>query len=151
MKDAGGHGSESRGGAAHGTGVDQIGRPPLSPQVVQHVLANPDGFTIGLKGDQPPNGYQVSIPGHQLNKPLSGDPTHSEAALQAWAQEHAGALKKAGYIGGFRNDKTGNYEIEPSQNIKNRNAAMRTGTSRNQVSIWDVRKSRTIDTGGTGK
>jgi hypothetical protein len=152
MKDAGGHGSNTRGGtAAHATGVDQVGRPPLSPQVVQHILAHPEGFTIDLKGGQPTSGYQVAIPGHALTAPLSGDPAHGEATLQAWAQAHAGALKTAGHVGGYRNETTGNYEIEPSQNIKNKNAAYRTGVSRNQESIWDVRKSRTIMTGGTGK
>ena len=145
MKDAKGHGSD-----AHGSGVDQVGRPVLSPQVVQHILSNPDGFTIGLDGKQPPGGHQVAVPGHALTAPL-GTSGHGEATLQAWAQEHAGALKTAGYVGGYLNKSTGNYEIEPSQNIGNRNAAIRTGKSRNQVSIWDVRKSREIPTGGTGK
>ena len=151
MKDAKGHGSNPRGGtAAHGTGVDKVGRPLLSSAAVQHILSHPEGFTVGLKGEQPANGYQVAIPGHALTAPL-GEAGHGEAALQAWAQQHASAVKQAGFVGGYLNKSTGNYEIEPSQNIKNRNAAVRTGTSRNQVSIWDVRKGREITTGGTGK
>ena len=36
MKDAKGHGSESRGGPAHGSGVDQVGRTPLTLPVWYH-------------------------------------------------------------------------------------------------------------------
>jgi hypothetical protein len=95
MKDALGHGSN-----AHNTGVDQIGKPVLSPKVVQGILSTPpgQGFTMRLKdGAAPPKGYQVAIPGHALPAP-----------------------------------------------------AIKTGTSRNQVSIWDNRKGREIKTGGTG-
>jgi hypothetical protein len=151
MKDAKGHGSDTRGGT-HASKVDQVGRPILSPKVVQGILGTPpgQGFTMQLKdGEAPPKGYQVAIPGHALAKPL-GSGGSGEAELQSWAMQHADALKKAGHVGGYNNETTGNFEIEPSQNIGNRNAAIRTGTSRNQVSIWDNRKGREIKTGGTG-
>lgn len=143
--------ADARSKGAHATGVNQVGKPMLSAAVVQHILSNPGGFTVKLDGSQPSKGYQVAIPGHALSAPLGADGRHSDAALQQWARDHADAIKQAGAVGGYRNEKTGNYEIEPSQNIGNRNAAMRTGTNRNQVSIWDVRKSREISTGGTGK
>lgn len=149
MKDALGHGSEVRGGT-HANKVDQIGRPVLSPQVVRSILSTPpgQGFTMRLKdAAAPPQGYQVAIPGHAF--PGGNGPTN-EAALQSWAAQHSAALKQAGHVGGYHNDVTGNFEIEPSQNIGNRNAAIKTGTSRNQVSIWDNRKGREIMTGGTG-
>jgi hypothetical protein len=147
MKDPLGHGSN-----AHNSGIAQVGKPILSPKVVHGILNTPpgSGFTMRLKdGEAPPNGYQVSIPGHALAKPL-GSAGSGEAELQAWAMQHSAALKQAGHVGGYHNDVTGNFEIEPSQNIGNRNAAIRTGTSRNQVSIWDNRKGREIKTGGTG-
>lgn len=146
-KDAKGHGSN-----AHSAGVAQIGKPVLSPKVVQGILATPpgSGFTMRLKdGSTPTNGYQVAIPGHALPAPIGSKPT-GEAQLQAWAAQHADALKRAGHVGGYRNETTGNFEIEPSQNIGSRNAAVRQGVNRNQVSIWDNRKSREIKTGGTG-
>jgi hypothetical protein len=149
MKDALGHGSETRGGT-HASKIDQIGKPVLSPKVVQGILSTPpgEGFTMRLKdGAAPPQGYQVAIPGHAF--PGGNGPTN-EAALQARASQHAGALKKAGHVGGYNNEVTGNFEIEPSQNIGNRNAAIRTGTSRNQVSIWNNREGKQIMTGGTG-
>jgi hypothetical protein len=151
MKDALGHGSETRGGT-HASKVDQIGRPVLSPQVVHGILSTPpgQGFTMRLKdGSTPSQGYQVAIPGHALPAPIGSAQT-GEAELQSWASQHAGALKQAGHVGGYRNDVTGNFEIEPSQNIGNRNAAIRTGTNRNQVSIWNNRKKTQIMTGGTG-
>jgi hypothetical protein len=150
MKDAKGHGSEARG--AHAGKVDQIGKPVLSPKVVQGILSRPpgSGFTFDLKhGETPTKGYQVAIPGHGFPAPIGSAQT-GERELQAWAMQHADALKQAGHVGGYRNETTGNFEIEPSQNIKNRNAAIKTGTSRNQVSIWDNRKLNEIKTGGTG-
>jgi hypothetical protein len=148
MKDAKGHGSNARG--AHAERVDQIGRPVLRPNVIKHILDNPDGFTVALNGKVPTNGYQVAIPGHQLAAPI-GTANNGEAQLQSWAMANANALKQAGYVGGYLNRTTGNYEIEPSQNIKSRNAAVRVGIARNQVSIWNHRKSREIPTGGTGR
>ena len=147
MKDALGHGSN-----AHGSGVDKIGRPVLSPKVVQGILNTKpgEGFTMRLKdGEAPTKGYQVAIPGHALPAPIGSAPT-GEKELQAWAMQHADALKHAGHVGGYRNETTGNFEIEPSQNIGNRNAAIKQGMSRNQVSIWNNRKSSEIKTGGTG-
>src|ERR1035437_296789 len=102
MKDALGHGSETRGGT-HASKIDQIGKPVLSPKVVQGILSTPpgEGFTMRLKdGAAPPQGYQVAIPGHAF--PGGSGPTN-EAALQAWATEHAAALKQAGHIGGYNN------------------------------------------------
>jgi hypothetical protein len=150
MKDAQGHGSNPRG--THADKVDQVGKPVLSPKIVQSILNTPpgNGFTMRLKdGEAPTKGYQVAIPGHALPAPIGSKPT-GERELQAWASQHADALKQAGHVGGYRNEVTGNFEIEPSQNIGNRNAAIRTGTKRNQVSIWDNRKSNEIKTGGTG-
>ena len=149
MKDALGHGSEA-GRGLHSGAIEKVGRPVLSPKVVQGILGTPagEGFTMKLKdGSAPPKGYQVAIPGHAFP---GGNGTINEAQLHAWASQHADALKRAGHIGGYHNEVTGNYEIEPSQNIGNRNAAVRTGTSRNQVSIWDNRKGRQIMTGGGG-
>ena len=48
MKDRLGHGSESRGGPAHGSGVDQIGRTPLALPVWYH------GSPIGEPGPTGP-------------------------------------------------------------------------------------------------
>jgi hypothetical protein len=48
MKDAGGHGSETRGGSAHGSGVDQVGRAPLALPVWYH------GSPIGEPGPTGP-------------------------------------------------------------------------------------------------
>lgn len=149
MKDALGHGSSGRG--LHAGAVNKIGRPLLRPDVVQHILSTPpgNGFTIGLDGKPPEGGYQVAIPGHALAAPI-GSARSGADQLQSWAMQHADAIKQAGHVGGYHNDTTGNFEIEPSQRIGNRNAAVRTGMRRNQVSIWDNRKMREIRTGGTG-
>ena len=50
MKDAGGHGSDSRGGPAHGTGVDQIGRgfrsaAPAEFLAARNQSSRPEMFT----------------------------------------------------------------------------------------------------------
>jgi hypothetical protein len=150
VKDAGGHGSNARGGtAAHGTGVNQVGKPvTLSPQVLAYIHAHPEGFTVALNGSAPKSGYQVAIPGHQFTADIGGP--HGDAALQKWAAEHSSALQAGGHVGGWKNP-SGQFEIEPSHNIKSRAAAVAAGKARNQIAIRDLKGNKDIPTGGTGK
>lgn len=145
MKDELGHGSAAR-------GVNQIGRV-LSPNVVRGILSTPPGggFTMKLHDAQAPtDGFQVAVPGHKLDKPLGGGAS-DENELHAWAAQHEGALRQAGHVGGYNNEVTGKFEIEPSQNFQSRSHAVRAGKARNQVSIWDNAKGSEIKTGGDGK
>jgi hypothetical protein len=148
MKDALGHGSNSRGVADHMRGVDQVGRPVLPPGMISRIVKNPkgEGFTLGLNGEVPKVGYQVAIPGHKFE----GDP-RDIAALQAWAMNHASAIRQAGHVGGWTHPETGHVVIEPSQHIRERSKAVAAGQARNQVSIWANHRKVEIPTGGTGE
>jgi hypothetical protein len=159
MKDALGHGSDNRGGGqqqapAHQGKVNQVGRPvTLSPAVLATIQNNPGGFSITPKGQQPESGYMVSIPGHTqiVNEADLAGP-HSQDIMNKYASDHADALSRTGaHIGGWTNKDEGKTYLDVSQNIKNKNAAVNVGTKRNQIAIWDVKKSREIPTGGTGK
>jgi hypothetical protein len=154
MKDAKGHGSDNRGGPAHQQGVNQVGRPVmLNPKVLAAVKANPDGGSARPDGSSPTNGYMVSLPGHSLTIPQTDWEGGDRAALASkYANDHAAALNKpAAHLGWWTDKEKGETYLDVSQNIKNRNAAVRTGQSRNQRAIYDVRKGRDIATGGTGK
>jgi hypothetical protein len=140
-------------GGAHQTGVNQIGRPVLSPKAVEIATSHPDGFSVKPDGSQPTKGYMVALPGHSLvaDAAVFHSPA-GRALIEAHAQAHADALKQSGaYLGGWTDKANGKTYVEVSHNIQNRNAAIRTGVSRNQKAIYDVRKGKDIKTGGTGE
>jgi hypothetical protein len=42
------------------------------------------------------------------------------------------------------------FSLDPSENIKDRKAAIASGVARNQKEIWDVKNQTGIKTGGSG-
>lgn len=153
MKDAKGHGSNKRG--VHAGAVERIGKPlKLASNILAQIRANPSGFSLKpTNGEQPANGYMVSLPGHTRivsESDLKGP--HAEKILSEYSRQHALALSEKGaHIGGWTDKESGHTYLDISHNIKNKNAAVRAGRARNQIAIWDVKKGREIRTGGTGK
>lgn len=153
MKDAKGHGSNKRG--VHAGGIERIGKPlRLASNILTEIRANPGGFSLKPQdGAKPTGGYMVSLPGHTAivrESDLSGP--HAEKILAEFSKEHSTALSQKGaHIGGWTDKESGQTYLDISHNIKNKNAAVRAGRTRNQIAIWDVKKGREIRTGGTGK
>lgn len=155
MKDALGHGSNPRGGkAAHMRGVLKATKPiTIKPEVLAHIQANPGGFSITPRGKTPENGYMVSAPGRTRivsESDLAGPEGHK--ILSDYAQKNADALRQPGaHLGGWTDKASGKTYLDISHKISSRNRAISAGKQRNQIAIWDVKRSREINTGGTGE
>lgn len=139
---------------AHQNGVGKVGQPSgLSDRVLDVVRSNPNGFSVTPTGEQPSKGYMVSLPGH--SKVLSDNELHGPGAkdiLNSYASEHAEALRTPGaHIGGWRDSASGKTYLDISHNIPRQREAVKAGKARNQIAVWDVKRSREIRTGGTGE
>ncbi len=151
-KDAKGHGSDKRG--FHNAGINALPNIKLHPSILKTIVKNPGGFSVKPKsGAQPKSGYMVSMPGHTKivsEQDLKGP--NGPALIAQYAREHAGALLTPGaHIGGWTDKATGKTYLDISHNIRSQQAAISAGKGRNQIAIWDVKRSREINTGGTGK
>lgn len=154
MKDAKGHGSNARGTLSSGIDKAVPKGPAFKAAVLEHIQKNPGGFSITPKGTTPDGGYMVAVPGRTqiVNEKDLADPNRGKEILQAYAQAHADVLSKSGaHLGGWTDQNSGKTYLDVSMNIKNRNRAVAAGKHGNQISIWDVKHSREIKTGGTGE
>jgi hypothetical protein len=155
MKDAGGHGSDTRGGPqqpAHQSGVNKVGNR-ITPAVLDVVRNNPGGFSVTPNGTSPTGGYMVSLPGHSLivNEADLAGPKGRDI-LEGYAQQHAQALAQSGaHLGGWTDKASGKTYLDVSQNVSRASHAIKLGKERNQIAVWDVKRSREVKTGGTGE
>jgi len=147
-KDALGHGSNS-----HGAGVAQVGNFHLHPNVIKTITKNPDGASVDPRnGRSPQTGYMVSREGSSTMvkaSDLSGP--RGGSILNKFASQNADALREPGtHVGSWTDPKTGLTHLDVSDNIKAKGLAVAAGRKQNQISIYDIKGGRTIDTGGTG-
>lgn len=152
MKDAKGHGSNPRGGAAHASGVEQVGKPvPVSPRAIRIITRQAGtGFSVAPNGKVPTTGFQVAVQGRTEPQPL--DLNDIAGHVAAHVAKNADIYRDPRYfIGGWNSPYTGKVHLEPSQNVSNRAVAVGLGKARNQVSIWNNAKGEDIPTGGTGQ
>ena len=152
MKDAKGHGSDARGGAAHQDGVNGVGKSiPVSPKAIDVIRQNAEtGFSVSPSGDVPTKGFQVAMAGRTDAKPLDLNNIEAHVSAHVNANRDVYASPRT-YIGGWNSPYTGKVHLEPSRNIPDRKTAEALGRARNQVSIWGNEKGEDIPTGGTGK
>jgi GNAT superfamily N-acetyltransferase len=130
---------------------DERGRFATSGGVMsEHV--NPEGFSLHQRTGQPPRGgFMVSLPGHTHQYPdsIMKDKHKLAEALDKMLMDERETFSKPDvYLGGWVSD--GMLWLDPSENVADRDEAVKTGQSRDQVAIWDVVGGREIDTGGTG-
>lgn len=112
----------------------------------------PEGFSLDPRsGRSPTSGFMVSLPGHTHQYPDSvmKDPHQLAAAIDHTLMSEKEIFKGSDvYLGGWVSD--GKLWLDPSENINDRELAVKMGRSRNQVAIWDVQGGQEIDTGGSG-
>lgn len=146
---------EGAGGSSgeHAAGINSVGKQSVSSKVLDVIRNNPGGFSVSPQGTVPTKGYMVSIPGR--TKILSGGDLHGKAAqgiINDYARKNSDVLSKPGaHIGGWQDSKSGKVYLDVSHNIGSQRAAVKAGKAHNQIAIWDVKRSREIQTGGTGK
>lgn len=148
MKDALGHGSN-----AHNAGIEKL-NIKLHGKVLKTISKNPNGFSVRpTNGKIPKSGFMVSIPGH--SKILHASDLVGERGaqiVQQYARENAGVLNDPrAHIGGWTDKASGKTYLDVSHNIKGRSAAVAAGRKHNQIAIWDVKRGKEINTGGTGQ
>jgi hypothetical protein len=154
-KDALGHGSNPRGGpAAHQTGILKHTSPVfMNPKALDTIRKNPGGFSVNPRGKSPSDGYMVSLPGRTKivsESDLAGD--QGASIIQRYADENQDALRGPGaHIGGWTDKESGKTYLDISQKVGSKEHAVKLGAARNQIAIWDVKRSREIRTGGTGE
>jgi hypothetical protein len=116
------------------------------------------GFTWHPRtGESPSDGYMVSVQGHSHHVEIPGGRTsENEAkvhqALDAYVNDKADlfASNEKLHVGGWHDKDHNSFTLDPSEQIADRDEAIRLGRERNQQAIWDVANQEEIDTGGTG-
>ena len=113
---------------------------------------SPEGFSLDPHTGRPPShGYMVALPGHTHQYPDSvmKDEKQLADAIDKFLMSEREAFKKPGvHLGGWVSD--GKLWLDPSENITDRDEAIKAGKARDQLAIWDVAGGQEIDTGGTG-
>ena len=105
-----------------------------------------------VDGRPPHSGYMVSLEGKTSYFTEADLQTRSPAAVatvENWLDENRTILKSAGWLGVFTKD--GKVYLDASQNVMDRGKAVAVGTTRNQISVWDVVKGEEVPTGGDGE
>lgn len=117
-------------------------------KVISH---SPEGFSVSLaSGGQPVHGYMVAQQGHTHTFPeaVLHDRKALARAIDTMLMKEKGAFGPNTYLGGWVHD--GKLWLEPSDNIASRDEAVREGSRRDQIAIWDVAGGQEISTGGSG-
>lgn len=145
---------DGAGGASgsHAAGVNNVGKSRIAPNAVQMIRNAKQGVTVSTRGEVPTKGYMVSVRGR--THVLSDSDLKSKAAdglLNDYAAKNRDELDKPGsHIGVWRDHHTGKIYLDVSQNLSNQREAVKAGKAGNQIGIWDVKRKRFINTGGTG-
>jgi hypothetical protein len=130
-----------------------VGQFHLHPNVIRTITKNPNGASVDPRnGRSPQTGYMVSRPGSSMivnASDLSGP--RGGQLLNQFAAQNASALREPGtHVGSWTDPATGKTHLDVSDNIKAKGTAVAAGRKQNQISIYDIKGGRTIDTGGTG-
>lgn len=151
-KDALGHGSNPRG--THASGISQIGKlPRVHPALLDQIRKNPGGFSLKPgSAKSPTKGYMVSIAGRTKmvsEHELAG--SRGQQIVSSFVAQNADVLGKPGaHLGGWTDKATGITHLDVSHNVRSKSRAVTKGRAQNQIAIWDVKRMREINTGGTG-
>lgn len=150
------------------TGVKLEWRPELHPRDRRGQFSDNPAATLGdmlrhtpsrggmswqpHTGRAPRRGYMVAMTGHtkQLPESILEDPDEAAAAVVDYLDANEEVFRGSPnvYLGGWIED--GKFWLEPSENIADREEAMRVGRERDQIAIYDVATGEFPDTGGAG-
>lgn len=115
---------------------------------------DPEGFSYDpVTGRHPTAGYMVSIRGLSKRFPFEkgGDRDALARTVSDYIDAHPDVFEdRSVYMGGWFDPSTGEFVLDPSENIMDRAEAERLGRERNQQAIYDVVNREPIDTGGSG-
>lgn len=94
-----------------------------------------DGFSLSLWGEIPQTGYMVSFRGFEqmLNNPTILD-------VVDYVQENAEYLYAIpnAFVGGWLDFQTGKYYLDISENVQDKEMALKLAKERKQLAIFDL-------------
>jgi hypothetical protein len=138
--------SHGRGGAKMGQGV--------AASILERVKENGGLSVQMIDGSEPTTGYMVAK-GSQYGSISSAadfyDPVKGPKILADYMKKNKADLATGkNYLGLWHNKDDGNVYLDISENVLDLDDAKQRGSSRDQISIWDVANFAEIETGGTG-
>lgn len=121
---------------------------------IQRYTREWSGLSISMvDGHQPTDGYMVAKPpefGKIVDEADFFDPVKGPQIMSQYMREQKADLATGkNYLGTWLKD--GKIYLDVSENIMDRDEAIRLGKERNQKAIWDVVNQTEIETGGTGR
>jgi len=124
----------------------------VAQEVAEKVREN-GGLSVKLiDGSEPVKGFMVATDskfGAVVDEKDFFDPAKTEDILNDYLLKHQAELgKENNYLGLWLND--GKVYLDVSENIEDKEAAIKAGQDRDQISIWDVAAQDEVPTGGTG-
>lgn len=124
----------------------------VAQEVAEKVREN-GGLSVKLiDGSEPIKGFMVATDskfGAVVDEKDFFDPAKTEDILNDYLLKHQAELgKENNYLGLWLND--GKVYLDVSENIEDKEAAIKAGQDRDQISIWDVAAQDEVPTGGTG-
>ena len=139
--------------STHGSWAGNVSRG-LTTSILERVKTG-GGLSVNMvDGSEPKKGFMVAV---KIKKPVdvSADnffnPSEGRKILSDFVKENKQNLATGkNYLGLWHNRDSNRVYLDVSQNVQDRATAVRLGSERNQISIWDVANFAEIETGGTG-
>lgn len=136
----------------HAAAVNQVGKGLVADRVLDVIRNSPQGASVTLNGETPTKGYMVAQHGRTQyvdTKALTGGA--AKGILDDYAARNRDVLQRPGaHIGVWSDPKTGKTHLDVADNVSRARDAVGRGKRQNQISIYDVKRKRTINTGGKG-
>jgi hypothetical protein len=139
--------------STHGSWAGNVSRG-LTTSILERVKTG-GGLSVNMvDGSEPKSGFMVAV---KIKKPVdvSADnfynPEKGRKILSDFVKSNKQNLATGkNYLGLWHNRDNNRVYLDVSQNVQDRATAVRLGSKRNQISIWDVANFAEIETGGTG-
>lgn len=111
----------------------------MEKEIFTQIWVDPEkngGATFNLQGKSPSSGYMVSLQGHE--EILTKEEFQNSVNLLDYIQRKKNILKSISniYVGVWYNE--GKYYLDLSENIADKETALRLGIRRGQKAIWDI-------------
>lgn len=146
---------------AHGRfapgGAGSLDTSGIAGEVGAGVDAN-GGASVALDGGVPTEGFMVAYAGrdgHHIVLPANVSKAERDATIRQWVKDQREFVKSnpEHYFGGWIDSKDGRTHLDVSERYapSQRDLAIKRGTERNQISIFDLGTFEEIPTGGTGE
>lgn len=121
------------------------GGASMSPRTGTILPEGHEAYMVGGHPDKAGNRIPSKIvPAHEFNEGHVRDYASSVRSL-------VDPVDRSARIGAWHNTEDGNVYMDVSSHMLERDAAVKAGHERNEISIWDNKHMRELPTGGNGQ